>query len=457
MNFSDLDAAIDAALPRALADLERLVQIPTVAANPDAPMAEGAALVAELYRERGFLTTLSGAGGPPVVFAEERSAGVDAPTALLYNHYDVQPAEPLDLWESDPWTIRRDGDFLFARGVSDDKGHIVCRLLALDALKSVLGALPVNVKALVEGEEEVASVHLEAWMESHAALLSADVTLWEFGGVDGRGRPEILCGLRGIATFELRVKTISHDAHSGMAGSILPNAAWRLVWALASLKDAQERIQLPGHDDSVISPTDADRALFAAMSAETENDWKARFGVKGFLGGATGPALYEQQSFLPTCTINGIASGYDGPGAKTVLPAEGRAKLDFRLVPNQTPEAVHHALRAHLDSGGFTDIEILYLGGQKPGRVDPDHPLVLLAAKTAEEVYGIAPTIHPLSPVTGPIHPFVEGLKQPIATIGCGYPGARVHSPNENLRISDLVRGARHTARYLWALSHRCS
>ena len=131
MNLEKLDAAVEAALPRALADLEKLVAIPTVAANPDSPMAEGAALVAELYAERGFLTTLSGAGGPPVVFGDERTAGVDAPTALLYNHYDVQPAEPLDLWESDPWKMRRDGDLLFARGVSDDKGHIVCRLMAL--------------------------------------------------------------------------------------------------------------------------------------------------------------------------------------------------------------------------------------------------------------------------------------------------------------------------------------
>lgn len=458
MNLAELEAAVEAALPQALADLERLVAIPTVAANPVSPMTEGAKLVAELYAERGFLTTLSDAGGPPVVYGDERSAGVEAPTALLYNHYDVQPAEPLELWESDPWTLRRDGDLLFARGVSDDKGHIVCRLMALDALRNVNGGtLPLNVKVLVEGEEEVASVHLEEWMESHAALLNADVTLWEFGGVDGHGRPEILCGLRGIATFELRVKTISHDAHSGMGGSILPNAAWRLVWALASLKDAKERIQLPGHYDNALPPTEADLALFAAMPAETEADWKARFGVEGFLGGATGPNLFAQQAFAPTLTINGIASGYDGPGAKTVLPAEGRAKLDFRLVPHQTPESVRQALRAHLDAQGFSDIEAIYLGGQKPGRVDPNHPLVQLAARTAEEVYGQKPTIHPLSPVTGPIHPFVEGLKQPIATIGCGYPGARVHSPNENLRISDLILGAKHTARYLWELSQRGS
>lgn len=452
---SALDAALAAALPTVLTELAELVAIPSVAAQPGSPMALCAEKVAELYRKRGLSAHLVPThGGPPVVYAEDRGAGVDAPTALLYNHYDVQPAEPYDLWESDPWTMRIDGDLAYARGVSDDKGHIACRLLALDALRALSGgSLPVNIKVLVEGEEEVASVHLAEWMEQHAALLNADVTLWEFGGINRAGQPELICGLRGIATFELRVKTIDHDAHSGVGGTILPNAAWRLTWALASLKGPDERIQLPGHYDRVVPATDADLALLAQLPPEVEAELRGEFALDGFLGTATGVELHRRASFEPSCTINGLSSGYQGAGAKTVLPAEAMAKLDFRLVPDMDPEIVHQSLRAHLDAHGFSDIEVVYLGGQKPGRVDPSHPLVQLAVETAREVYGAEPSVLPLSPVTGPVHPFVVGLGQPIATIGCGYPGARVHAPNENLRISDLLLGAKHTAAYLLALA----
>lgn len=437
-----------------LAELAELVAIPSVAAKPDSPMQRCAEKVADLYRRRGLDAHLVPTdGGPPVVYAEDRSAGVDAPTVLFYNHYDVQPAEPFELWESDPWTLRRDGDSLFARGVSDDKGHIACRLLALDVLRALHGGtLPVNVKVLVEGEEEVASAHLADWMERHSALLAADVTLWEFGGINAAGQPELICGLRGIATFELRAKTIAHDAHSGVGGTILPNAAWRLVHALASLKDQKERILVPGHYDTVRPATEADWALLEKLSPQIEAELKTEFAVSSFLGGATGAALHHQATFEPSCTINGLFSGYQGAGIKTVLPAEATAKLDFRLVPDMSPESVYQGLRTHLEAQGFTDIEVVYLGGQKPGRVSPDHPLIQLAARTAEETYGIAPSIVPLSAVTGPVYPFVVGLRQPIVTIGCGYPGARVHAPNENLRLPDLLQGAEHTVRFLGAL-----
>ncbi|WP_309711094.1 M20/M25/M40 family metallo-hydrolase [Armatimonas sp.] len=451
---SRLQKALETALPGVLGELAELVALASVGAKPDSPMALCAEKVAQLYRKRGFEAHLVPTnGGPPVVYAEDRSAGVEAPTALFYNHYDVQPAEPFDLWESDPWTMRHEGDFLFGRGSSDDKGHIACRLLALDALKALNGgALPINIKVLVEGEEETASVHLAEWIEQHSALLAADVTLWEFGGINAAGEPELICGLRGIATFELRARTIDHDAHSGVGGTILPNAAWRLVHALASLKDKDERILIPGHYDAVLPATDADLALLGKLSPEIEAELRAEFGISHFLGGVTGAELQRRASFEPSCTINGLTSGYQGAGTKTVLPAEATAKLDFRLVPDMDPEVVHQSLRAHLDAQGFSDIEIHYLGGQKPGRVSPDHPMVQLAAQTAEEVYGVAPSIVPLSPVTGPVHPFVGGLRQPIVTIGCGYPGARVHAPNENLRVSDLLQGARHTAAFLMAL-----
>jgi acetylornithine deacetylase/succinyl-diaminopimelate desuccinylase-like protein len=457
MNREALDRGVDAALDRGVAELAQLVAIPSVAAKPDSPMREGAAAVASLLAARGLETRLSTAatGGPPVVFAEDRSAGVDAPTVLLYNHYDVQPAEPIELWDSDPWTLRVDGDHAYARGVSDDKGHIICRLLALDALKAANGGrLPVNVKWIVEGEEEVASVHLPAWMEANAAVLAADVCLWEFGGVDEGGHPEIVCGLRGIGYFELHAQTIAYDAHSGVGGSLFPNAAWRLTWALATLKGVDERILLAGHYDDVRPATPADVALLANLPSQ-EAYLKREFGLTQFLGDATGEEYQRRAVFEPTCTICGLSAGYEGEGPKTVLPAHAMAKVDFRLVPDQDPEAVHRSLRAHLDAHGFGDIEIRYLGGQRPGRVDPHHPLVTLAGDIARDVYGKEPALIPMVGGSGPIHPFVVGLGVPVVTAGCGYPGSRVHAPNENLRLSDLTLGARHTARYLAALVER--
>ena len=459
MDLLLLDRGVEGALTGALEELATLVAIPSVAAQAitGAPMEPCAQAVAALLRTRGLEARITPtAGGPPVVFAEDRSAGVDAPTVLFYNHYDVQPAEPFDLWESDPWTLRVDGDHAFARGVSDDKGHIVCRLMALDALRAAnSGRLPVNIKWVIEGEEEVSSIHLPAWIEANAAVLDADVCIWEFGGVDEGGHPEIVCGLRGIACFELHARTIAYDAHSGVGGSLLPNAAWRLVQALGTLKDHDEHILIPGYYDAVVPADDADKALLAALpnTAKTEAYLKREFGVTEFLGGATGVEYERRQVFEPTITINGLSSGYQGAGSKTVLPAHAMAKLDLRLVPDQDPDWVRQALRSHLDSHGFTDVELVYLGGQRPARVDPGHPMVRLALDTARAVYDAPPSLFPLVGVSGPFYPFAVTLGLPIVTIGCGYPGARVHSPNENLRLSDLVRGAKHTARFIAALA----
>jgi acetylornithine deacetylase/succinyl-diaminopimelate desuccinylase-like protein len=458
-DLTALDTAVESALDRAIAELTTLVAIPSVAAQMErgAPMTVCAEAVAEILRGHGLEARLAPTdGGPPVVFAEDRRAGVDAPTVLFYNHYDVQPAEPFDLWESDPWTLRIDGDLAIARGVSDDKGHIVCRLMALDALRAQNdGALPVNVKWVIEGEEEVSSIHLPAWVEANAAILDADVCIWEFGGVDEGGHPEIVCGLRGIACFELHARTIAYDAHSGVGGSLLPNAAWRLVQALNTLKDKDDRILIPGHYDAVHPASPDDLALLAKLpnTARTEAYLKREFGIETFLGGATGVEYERRQVFEPTITINGLASGYQGEGSKTILPAHAMAKLDCRLVPDQDPVVLRDALRAHLDAGGFTDVEVVYLGGQRPARVDPNHPMVQLALETARDVYDESPSLYPMVGVSGPFYPFAVTLKEPIVTIGCGYPGARVHAPNENLRLSDLTRGAKHTARFLAALA----
>ena len=449
-----LDAVIAASNDAALADLATLCALPSVSAKGEAQRPCAEQVVALMRLEGLEAHVMETPGGPPIAFGTASADRTDAPTVLFYNHYDVQPVEPLELWDSPPFELTiRDGK-AYARGAADDKGHIVSRLLALRAVREANGGkYPFHVKFLAEGEEEIGSGHLGPWIEANADLLRADFCIWEEGSTDNDGNPFIYCGMRGIAYFELSVKTIAYDAHSGQGGSLLPNAAWRLVWALASLKDKNERILLPGHYDTARLATVRDLELLAALPEEEEY-LRAQFQVPegGFLGGiqTTGVELKRRAVFEPTLTVCGLDSGWQGVGVKTVLPSEARAKIDFRLVPDQAPEEVHAALRAHLDRNGFPDIEIHYLGGQKPARVDPDHPLVQLAARTAAEVYGKPARITPMVGGSGPMWWFTGRLGMPVTSPGIEYPGVRVHAPNENIRLADFQLGTRHLA-YLLA------
>ncbi len=446
-DFRPYDAYLSQHLDESIAELSTLCAQPSISAQ-NLGMEEAAQLVAEMLAKRGFQAQVMPTAGAPVVFAERAGRNREK-TLLFYNHYDVQPPEPLELWESPPFEpTLRDGK-LYARGVSDDKGHIVSRLFALDALLAHDGELPCNVKFIIEGEEEVGSVHLPAFIEAHQEMLAADACIWEFGGVNHEEIPVQYAGLRGICYVELSVETASIDAHSGLGGSIFPNAAWRLVWALNSLKGPDERIRIPGYYDNVQPPSERDLEYLAALPDSAEED-RSRYGLKEFLKGLSGGvALKQAEIFEPTCTICGLTSGYQGPGSKTVLPARASAKVDFRLVPEQTIEEVLEKLRTHLDAEGFSDVEITFLGGGPPARTDPEHPFIQLVVNTAEEVYGVPMQIIPMSGGSGPNYPFVHVLGQPVATAGLGHPGSQAHAPNENIRLDLYEKHARHMVRVL--------
>ncbi|MFZ0544345.1 MAG: M20/M25/M40 family metallo-hydrolase [Candidatus Promineifilaceae bacterium] len=405
---------------------------------------ECAELVAQMLEDHGYQSEIMPSSGNPVVYGE--GDGESDKTILFYLHYDVQPAEPLELWESPPFTLTRRNGNLYARGAADDKGHIVTRLAGLAAVQHALGHLPCNVKFIIEGEEELGSPNMPAFVESHQELLAADGCVWEFGGVNHDGAPTQTLGLRGICYVELAVRTANQDAHSGLGGSIFPNAAWRLVWALNSLKGQDERILIPGFYDDVLPPSDTDLELLAQLPDEAEKV-KEMYGLKSYIKGLTGGLEYKKAAiFEPTCTICGLDSGYQGPGSKTVLPAEARAKVDFRLVPDQKPEDILKKLRAHLDAQGFDDIEIIYHGGTQPAKTDPNDPFVLLTNETAEQVYGRKMVVSPMSGGSGPNYPFVHTLKLPVVATGVGYPGTSIHAPNEHIRLNDFIQGIRHTA-----------
>lgn len=446
-----IDRYFEAHLDDSIAELSRLCAQPSVAAQ-NWGLAECAGLVAEMLRKRGFQVQVMETGGAPVVFGERR--GKSDKTLLFYNHYDVQPAEPLDLWISPPFEPQvRDG-VLYARGVNDDKGHLVSRLFAIDALLDAHGELPCNVKFIVEGEEEISSVHLHDFVRDHRDLLAADACVWECGGVDHRDLPLQQLGLRGICYVELSVETASQDVHSGLGGSIFPNAAWRLVWALNSLKGPDERIRIPGFYDPVRPPSQRDRDLMEALP-EVADEYRERYHIDHFLKGLTGGVdLRIAEVFEPTCTICGLTSGYQGAGSKTVLPARASAKVDFRLVPDQTPEQVLQQLRAHLDAEGFADVKVTLLGGEAPGRTDPDDPFVKLVVDTSAEIYDAPMQIVPMIGGSGPNHIFLEYLRLPVVMAGVGHPGSQAHAPNENMRLDLYLKGAKHIVRILEAFGN---
>ena len=442
--FAAVDRHLAQHLDGWLAELAALCRIPSVSARHEG-VEECSVLVADLLAARGFDAEVIRSSGHPVVLAHAGGAHPER-TMLLYNHYDVQPPEPLELWESPPFQpALRDGK-VFARGAKDDKGELVARLAALDALLAVDGQLPCNLTWLVEGEEEVGSPNLPAFVEAHADRLRCDGAIWEEGGTDAEGRPMLTLGARGMLYVELGVRALSRDGHSGNA-NLIPNAAWRLIWALASLKSPDERVRIPGFYDRIRPLSERQRQLLEQLPSQ-EAATKESFGLERLLLGRSG---FEASAapFEPTCNVAGLTAGYQGEGSKTVIPAVASAKLDFRLLPDQDPMEVLTLLRAHLDREGFADVAIKLDSGERAALVDPDDPLGRIAAETGEEVYGKPALLVPMSGGTTPKYLFTEkGV--PVVTPGVGFGASNLaHSPNENLRIVDLESAARHVARLL--------
>jgi len=445
-DYKKVDAYLEKNIDKSIAELSRLVAQPSVGAQ-NLGMKECAALVGEMLKARGFKVEIMATDGAPVVFGERK--GKSDKTLLIYNHYDVQPPEPLELWETPPFEPSLCNGKLYGRGVSDDKGHIAARLFAIDALLDEQGELPCNIKFIIEGEEETSSVHLYDFILKNKDRLKADACMWEFGSVNSHETPIQYLGLRGICYVELSVETANRDVHSGTGGSIFPNAAWRLVWALSTLKGEDERILIPGFYDGIQPPSARDRELMSALP-EISEEYKSMYGVKNFVKGLTGGVdLRMEEVFVPTCTICGLTSGYQGPGSKTVLPARASAKVDFRLEVGQDPADIRKKLRAHLDAQGFSDVMITDLGGDKAARTDPDDPFIQLVAKVAEEVYEVPMQLVPMIGGSGPSYPFVHDLGLPVAMAGIGYPETGAHAPNENVRVDLYLKHARHMARII--------
>jgi len=440
-NYVDKNADI------CLNQLKRLAAQPSVSAQ-NLGVKECADLVKEMMEASGFKVRLLPVnGGPPVVFGELWSEGARE-TILMYSHYDVQPPEPLDEWSSEPFRPEvRDGR-LYGRGVADDKGILVGRLMAIRAIKDTVGKLPVNLKFFVEGEEEIGSVHLHEFVGKNKELLKADACLWEGGQRDPKGRPAIYLGMKGLLYVELRSKTASVDQHSSLA-PILPNPAWRLIWALNTFKDQNERVLVDGFYDHVLKPSKKDLKMLQKIPLE-EKDYRDTFGVRSFLRGLRGMELKKTLYFTPTCTICGFDSGYKGPGAKTVNPKEARVKIDFRLVPEQRTGDIFAKVKRHLVKQNFSDIEAVKIDAEEPARAPLDSKIVRVTVDTAKLVYHLKAVIEPILYASGPMASFLNELKFPISSGECiARPDSKIHAPNENIRVEDYILGIKHIAAIL--------
>ena len=385
-------------------------------------------------------------GAPDAVLGE---LGSGERTLLIYDHYDVQPVDPLDLWNSKPFEPDvRDGK-LFARGAADNKGDLVARLAALDVFREVHGDLPAKIKFLVEGEEEVGSSHFEALVTKYRDDLAADGCIWEGHGIDHKGRPSLVFGAKGLAYVELTYRGLNDDQHSSLA-AYAPSPVWKLVEALGTLRSPDGRVLIDGFYDDVVQPDETDLEMLANYPFEEEAE-RERLGIDTYVAGDTGTDLVRRIFFEPTCNIAGIVAGFTVPGlSKTVLPKEVLAKLDLRLVPDQDPNDVVAKLKKHLDAHGFGDVHVSPMSMEHPVRSPSDSLVARSAIAALPQAFDQEPSVAPMMIGTGPMYPVAHLLGIPtVSPAGVARPDSNLHAPNENIRIDDFLKVVEYTVAYL--------
>ncbi|MED3652346.1 M20/M25/M40 family metallo-hydrolase [Heyndrickxia sporothermodurans] len=435
--------------------LQNYLRLPTVSAQHKA-IQETVEYVVKMIKEiDGEAKVLNDLGGNPVVygFFKASKQGDSTKTLLFYNHYDVQPPEPLNEWNTKPFEPTIIDGKIYARGVADNKGDLVARLTAIRILQNSEGGLPCNVKFLIEGEEEIGSPHLAPYLEKYRDLFKADACIWEFGGKDVKNRINMVAGIKGMAYMELTSIGAEIDMHSSL-GAYVDNAAWRLVHALGTMKNNQNEIVVDGFFDGIEEPTESEKQIVSALPFD-EEAIKRIYGLKlPLIPAAKGVDPRIAMVFYPTMTICGLESGYTGEGAKTVLPKKAKAKIDCRLVPGQDPDHIFECVKKHLKDHGFHDIEVKLINGQKAYRSDYNHPFIEHVIQTAEEVYENEVVLAPNAAGTGPMYIFGEQLKLPIVSTGVGWAESKAHAPNESIRIQDFEDGIVHMAHMLNGFNH---
>jgi len=427
---------VDSDMNQLISDLQKLIRQPSVSAKNEG-IEECSKLVKKMLINAGIKSELLRLKKDvaPIVYGEIKSKQNPNKTLLFYNHYDVQPAEPLELWDYSPFSGKIKGNKIFGRGSSDDKGELVTRIKAVEAYLKVKKDVPCNIKFLIEGEEETGSAHIDDYLKKYKKKFSCDGVIWEFGYVDSKNRPIVGLGMKGLLFVELSIKESIRDAHSSLA-VLIKNPAWRLIDALKTIRDSDGNILIKDWYKEIKPLSKKDLAIIKKEPFD-EKFFKKEFGIKSFVGNRRGLEAKKALVGGPTCNISGFVSGYTGEGAKTVLPSEALVKIDFRLVPEMDPKKQVMRLKRHLKENGFSDINIKVYHGEAAARTDPSHYFVKNVKKAADESYGKS-ILNVSNAGTGPMYSFLKHLKAPCISIGSTYMFARIHSPNEFTRI-DLL------------------
>ncbi|MDP9170104.1 MAG: dipeptidase [Acidobacteriota bacterium] len=437
--------------PRFLEELKELLRIPSISTLPEHNK--------DTHRAAEYVADKLGAAGMenvevieterhPLVYADWLHAP-GKPTVLCYGHFDVQPPDPLDLWETPPFEPSERNGNLYARGSADDKGQMYSHIKAVEALKAVHGKPPLNLKFLIEGEEEVGGISVAEYVARNPAKLTADVALVSDTEMYAPGLPTLNIGLRGLVYMEIEAKGPARDLHSGLYGGAAPNAVFGLIELLAKAKDAGGHIQIPGIYDDVEAPTAEEKESWTHLPFDEAEYLSSEVGSSQ-LTGEKEYSVFERTWARPTLEVHGIAGGFTGAGAKTVIPAKAVAKVSIRLVPRQNPEkivaAVKDFVKKNAPAGVEFEVRVLSAG---PGlMVNPDHPAIRVAAKAFSEVYG-KPTVFTRSGGSIPIvGDFATHLGIPTILMGFGLPDDGLHSPNEKYSIRNYYDGIRTIAHF---------
>src|SRR5690625_33000 len=431
--------------------LTEFLSIPSISTDSkyNEEIKEAARFVEAYLKEIGFpKVELQETGGHPLVYAEYNEAGEDAPTVLFYGHYDVQPVDPLNEWDSDPFKPEIRGDRLYARGSSDDKGQVFMHLAVFEAFMKTKGQLPINVKVCIEGEEEIGSVHLYDILKEKKEQFDADFCVISDSGMVAKNQPTILYGLKGITALELTVKGPSYDLHSGLYGGAVRNPIMALSHILTSLKNEDEIITVEGFYDDVEDLTEEERELMAKIEGE---DYRQTTGAIDTVS-EKGYDAKEHTMGRPTLEINGVYGGYQGEGTKKIIPATATAKITFSLVPDQDPEKEQQLIKTHIEKNAPEGVTVdvkLDDSSAKAYKVSPDHPLIQKAAKSYTKAFE-KETVFVRMGGSIPVVEWIDEIfNMPVILMGFGTPDDRLHSPNESFPLDSFDKGM-ETLAYYW-------
>ncbi|MBA2732408.1 MAG: M20/M25/M40 family metallo-hydrolase [Acidobacteria bacterium] len=432
--------------------LQTICRMPSVAARGTGMRAMAEAIEKLMQRSGAGTRAFKMGSGYPIIFGE---CGAGQHCYLVYGHYDVAPVGQLTSWSTGPFAATISDGKLYARGAANSKGDLVARLAAVEAYQKTFGKLPICLRFIIEGEAGIGSPSLHRFATENSELLKADGCIWEEGNKDTQERFVISLGFKGITFIELRVHGARTDLHSKW-GAIVPNPAWRLVQALSTMTSPKGVITIDGFSSHIAPITPEDAEALKEIQLD-EAGLKSEFRISNWVRGMRGSTLVKEHIFGPTCTICGIQTGHTEAGPKTVLPSDAMVRLDFRLVPDLSPDIVVELLREHLDVRGFKDVELIELGSAPVIKSSAQSSVARAAIETAQEIYGAPAVVYPLNPASGPVGAIcgASDPPMPVVSFGTSYAGSNPHGPDENIRLEDFLQSVKFFGRVIHHLGQQ--